>query len=212
MVAVECNYKEIDCQLKEQFIHSLNDKTMLDEVIRELTTKNTSEQMTSEDMLIWAKRVEVQRVQAAILSDITESQKLNKVKVARQQVTYPASTRWPCRYCGSSHAPSQCLAYGKTCASCGKMGHFKKVCWSRKDHAVHEVGVEVSQEECKIEEVHINSVYLNNKWSLITAQLETKVSNNMLKVPYKIDTSSDGNLMLLYIFKKLFRNTSVEQP
>ena len=33
--AVECNYKEIDCQLKEQFIHGLNDKTMLDKVIRE---------------------------------------------------------------------------------------------------------------------------------------------------------------------------------
>ena len=52
MAAAECNYKEIDCQLKEQFINGLNDKTMLDEVIRELTTKNTNEQMTSEDMLI----------------------------------------------------------------------------------------------------------------------------------------------------------------
>ena len=39
-------------------------------------------------------------------------------------------------------------------------------------HAVHEVGVEVSQEECKTEEVSINLVYLNNKWLLITAQLE----------------------------------------
>ena len=49
--AVECNYKEIDHQLKEQFIHGLNNKTMLDEVIRELTTKNINEQMTSEDIL-----------------------------------------------------------------------------------------------------------------------------------------------------------------
>ena len=56
VVAVECNYKEIDHQLKEQFIHGLNDKTMLDDVIRELTTKNISELMTSEDMLIWDKR------------------------------------------------------------------------------------------------------------------------------------------------------------
>ena len=76
---------------------------------------------------------------------------------------------------------------------------------------VHEVGVEVSQEECKIEEVSINSVYLNNKQLLITAQLEMQVSDNALKVPYKVDTGSEGNLMLLYIFKKLFRNKSVEQ-
>ena len=91
------------------------------------------------------------------------------------------------------------------------MGHFKKVCQCRKDCIVHEVGVEVSQEEGKIEEVSINSVYLNNKWLLIITQLEMQVSNNALKVPYKIDTGGEGNLMLLYIFKKLFRNKSVEQ-
>ena len=34
---VECNYKEIDWQLKEQFIHGLNDEEMLVEIIRELT-------------------------------------------------------------------------------------------------------------------------------------------------------------------------------
>ena len=80
IVAAECNYKEIDCQLKEQFMHGLNDKIVLDKVIRELTTKNINEQMTSEDVLIWAKRVEAQRVQAAILIDITESQKFDKSK------------------------------------------------------------------------------------------------------------------------------------
>ena len=76
IAAVECNYKEIDCQLKEQFIHGLNDKTMLNDIIRELITKNINEQMTSEDMLIWAKRVELQRAQA---------QKMDKVKVAKNK-------------------------------------------------------------------------------------------------------------------------------
>ena len=33
---MECNYKEIDRQLKEQFIHGLNDNYMLGEIIREL--------------------------------------------------------------------------------------------------------------------------------------------------------------------------------
>ena len=77
VAVVECNYKELDHQLKEQFIHGLNDKTMLDEVIRELTTKSSNDQMTSEDVLIWAKRVEAQRMQAVILSDITDSQRFD---------------------------------------------------------------------------------------------------------------------------------------
>ena len=37
IAAVECNYQEVDRQLKEQFIHSLNDKHMLEEIIKELT-------------------------------------------------------------------------------------------------------------------------------------------------------------------------------
>ena len=35
--ARECNYKEIDRQLKEQFIHGLNDTEILGGIIKELT-------------------------------------------------------------------------------------------------------------------------------------------------------------------------------
>ena len=59
VAVAECNYKEIDQQLKEQFIHGLNDKTMLEEFIRELTARNNDEQTTSEGVLAWAKRIEV---------------------------------------------------------------------------------------------------------------------------------------------------------
>ena len=38
-----------------------------------------------------------------------------------------------------------------------------------------------------------------------------QANGNTLKVPYKIDTGSDGNLMPLYIFKKMFRNKSIEE-
>ena len=81
-MAAECNYREIDRQLKEQFIHGLNDKVMLDEVIRELTAKNNDEQTTSKGVLAWAKRVEAQQVQAAILNDIKESCQFDKIKMA----------------------------------------------------------------------------------------------------------------------------------
>ena len=33
VAAAECNYRELDRQLKEQFIHGLNDKLMPDEII-----------------------------------------------------------------------------------------------------------------------------------------------------------------------------------
>ena len=55
LAAVECSYKEVDRQLKEQFIHGLNDRVMLDEIVRELMVKNNSEQTNSEDVLLWAR-------------------------------------------------------------------------------------------------------------------------------------------------------------
>ena len=60
---------------------------MLDEVIRELTAKENNEQTSSEDVLVWGKRIEAQRAQAAILNDITESQKFDKVKLAQKPKT-----------------------------------------------------------------------------------------------------------------------------
>ena len=97
VAVAECNYREVGRQLKEQFIHGLNDKSMLDEVIRELTVKNNNEQTTGKDVLVWAKRIKAQQGQVAILSDITMSQKFNKVKMvqktkARQDIetTYQA--------------------------------------------------------------------------------------------------------------------------
>ena len=45
--------------------------------------KNNSEHINSEDILLWARRIEAQRAQAATLNDITEAQKFDKVKLVQ---------------------------------------------------------------------------------------------------------------------------------
>ena len=220
MAAAECGYKEVDLQLKKQLIHELNDRVMLDEIIRELTSKINSEQMTSKDVLTWAKRVKVQRAQASILIDITKTKTFDKIKNAPQgkntwvrEPNTATHQRRPCRYCEGGHTPRQCPAYGKMCTACSKTGHFRKVCSSKRKCVVHEVEIEMgpdSQGE-DIEIISVNSLYLNRKWSLITAHLETQAGKNALEIPYKIDTGSEANLMPLYIFRKLFKNMSKEQ-
>ena len=94
--------------------------------------------------------------------------------------------RRQCRYCGGIHVPRQCPPYGKTCTGCRRSGHFRKVCQSKRDHAVHELEVEVAQEshKPKIETVSINLVHLNRNQSLITAYLETQVGKNTIEIPY----------------------------
>ena len=129
VAVVECNYQEINRQLKEQFIHGLNDKSMLEEIIKELTTARNDDRITSGGVLAWAKRVEVQRVQVAVLSRITESRQFDKLKVSikeKESKTKPpmqqnSTSQQPCRYCGRIDLPKQCPAYGKTCMACKKM-------------------------------------------------------------------------------------------
>ena len=114
---------------------------------------------------------------------------------------------------GGSHMPRLCRAYGKTCTSCRKISHFQKVCMSKRNHTVHKVEIEVAPEpsEEEIETVSINSIYLNRNRSLITAHLKTQVGKTTTEIPNKTDTGSEGNIMPLHIFKKLFKNMPVEQ-
>ena len=47
LLVIECNYKELNRQLKEQFIHGLNDTNMLGEIIWELTKMHENREITS---------------------------------------------------------------------------------------------------------------------------------------------------------------------
>ena len=82
IAAVECNYQEVDRQLKELFIHGLNDKHMLEEIMKELMAAKNDDHITSGDVLAWPKRVEAQRAQAVVLNTLTESRQFDKVKIS----------------------------------------------------------------------------------------------------------------------------------
>ena len=109
--------------------------------------------ITSGGVLAWAKRVGAQRTQAAILKTLTESRQFDKIRLSKKVKENRARTpmnqntpQQPCRYWGGIHQPRQCPAYGKACTESSKIGHFQKVCHSRKNRLVNEMEQEVSQE------------------------------------------------------------------
>ena len=69
-VTIECNYKELDKKLNDQFINGLNDSDMLAAIIRELSKTDENMQVTSKQVLVWAKRIEAQRAQAAVINSL----------------------------------------------------------------------------------------------------------------------------------------------
>ena len=111
--------------------------------------------------------------------------------------------RQPCGYCGNRHPPRQYPAYGKTCAGCHKIGHFKAVCKSRKAREVNEIEQIENQDEAEedTEMVSIDSIQFNKNSSVLTANLKMAAGNNKIMVVYKIDRVSNGNIMPFHVYK-----------
>ena len=72
IAAIECNYKEVDRQLKEQFIHGLNYSDKLAKIIRELAKIDENTMITSEQALVWAKRIQAHITQLAVINSLSE--------------------------------------------------------------------------------------------------------------------------------------------
>ena len=190
--AIECNYKEPDRQLKEQFIHSLDDTEMLVEIIRELTKIQENTYIMSENMLCWAKRVEAKRAPSAIMSSITKAKELNKLKIAkntykdnprRSSTLIKTPAKQTCKYCGRSHPLIQYQVYGKRCTECSKLSHLRGVCRSRRTRAVNEVEQETvqdSEEESSIDPVNINSIHFNKNCLVITTKSKMSAGMNYM--------------------------------
>ena len=110
-------------------LNGLDDTDMLGEIIWEVIEIHENTEITKENVLCLAKRIEAQRAQSAIMNSLTEAKEFDKLKIVKN--TYKDSIRrsptWTkssakhmCRSCVSSQPPRQCLAYGK-CTECRKL-------------------------------------------------------------------------------------------
>ena len=86
---------------------------------------------------------------------------------------------------------------------CGKVNHFRDIYRSGRNRTIHDLEQEPDQhhEEGHIDAVNINSIIFNIKWLVITANLKSLSNQVSIIVPYKVDPGSDGNIMLLHIYK-----------
>jgi hypothetical protein len=62
-----------------------------------------------------------------------------------------------CKYCGGSHQPRACPAFGKKCNKCFKQNHFERVCSLNKPQQAAEVTVEQANEQNYVSEYYIGA-------------------------------------------------------
>ena len=123
------------------------------QINRELMAIRNASKITSKQVLVWAKQEEAQRTHAV------------ETNLPEKQISHIS----PCRYCGSSHPPQICPAYGNKCGERVKMNHISAVCRSSRQ-AVHKLE---EFEESQIDMVSTILIHSNAKSSDIIAKLKT---------------------------------------
>ena len=112
VAAEKCKYQELNRQLKEQFIHGINNQYIQRKKDSNFNTMNKSTEVTSDQVLMWTKQEEALRTKA-----LEAFQTESKMRQAS-----------PCRYCRSIHPSRKCPTYCKTFGECGRVNHFSAVC------------------------------------------------------------------------------------
>ncbi|BES90768.1 Reverse transcriptase (RNA-dependent DNA polymerase) [Nesidiocoris tenuis] len=126
-LAATCGYKELESEM------------IRDRLVIGIKSEDTKKQLISDSLLTLktaidtCKANELADAQMASMKAKTESA-VNKVasRPSTSSRGRISSRLVTCKYCGTTHkqGPKLCPAYGKRCAQCSKMNHFKSVCES----------------------------------------------------------------------------------
>ena len=110
--------------------------------------------------------------------------------------------RPPCQYCGTSHRPRQCPAYGKKCKNCAGMNHFARVCKRSRGSQASVNKVEDKPEEGE-EEAWM--VQVERKGRKLMAHLEvTGTETEVIKpLTAQLDTAATCNVLSYQTYLEL---------
>ena len=124
--------------LKEQFVNGINDDDMMTDIIREWTAIKKTNEVTSEQVLAWTRRMEAQRTQKTLIEATKENKDFNAMKEKEQKNNALDKTNVDRRemgikykYCESTLEPKRFPAYGRNFSRCGKLNYLNWVCRSQ---------------------------------------------------------------------------------
>ena len=105
-----------------------------------------------------------------------------------------------CKNCGFQHLKKQCPAFGKQCRKCNKLNHFAKCCRGAKRKVE---AVEQSESSPKSDLMFVGAIDHNNTTELGTDECYTTLDIEGHLVKFKVDTSSQVNILPSSVYKQL---------
>ena len=116
--AEKCEYLEQDRWIKEQFICGLDNEGMQTKIMNEIKAKSKTDNVTSEHVLMLLNQEEINMIQVTGAGQTNAKAGQTDAEMIRTGT---------CKYCGSSHPPRRCPAYGMMCGQCSRVNHFSAV-------------------------------------------------------------------------------------
>ncbi|KAL5008722.1 hypothetical protein ScPMuIL_014303 [Solemya velum] len=103
--------------------------------------------------------------------------------------------RIDCKYCGYTHLPRRCPAYGKKCGSCHRKNHFAKMCPSlpKNVSAIHACDSDESDYDLEVDTLFIGE--LSSDQTRTNKAWFATLGVNGHDVSFKLDTGAEANIV-----------------
>ena len=228
-VDVNVEFKDLtDDLIRDRIVVGLRDQGTRSKLLREanLTLDRTLTFVRSHEIA----DEQLQKLSAAgmEISAVKKNKKQNskKPQIDRENTSRRSSVeksssskRKQCGFCGTTHPPAECPAWGKKCPHCKKKGHFLEMCYTKKNEEemmrkksrkVNSVGGQESSEEQSSEESNessddeVNELFIGAIKVQEVAEDPARIKQwiepiliNQTKVQCKIDTGAECNVISL---------------
>ena len=208
-----CNFGDKKESIRDQFVAGILNEDLAEKI--ELLYYSKDGVLSLDDVIEYARTYN--DVHEGRKHEKEQSKNIDEVKSGRggfSKKGFGRNMTKTCNFCGRSHAPRKCPAYGKACNKCRKLNHFAAMCKSvsgKVDEVNKEGQIDSGSEgeelvgaQAFLGEVAVDAVSE-------TEPMRVKIKMGELEAQFKVDTGADVSTMNNETYQRLKTGLGIQK-